>query len=59
MLLASPKVTRRKVSSQEHCLVRGPNCGERAGVFPEKEGYHAMWAPQTTHLPYQVRSTHC
>lgn len=39
------------VSSQGPCLVRGPPCGRKAGLFPEEDRHCAIWAPQTTHLP--------
>lgn len=49
--LASLEEPRIQVSSQAPCLVRGPRCGQKAGLFLEEEGHHAIWAPQTVHLP--------
>lgn len=51
MLLASLEEPRTQVSSQGPCLVRGPPCGQKAGLFLEEEGHHAIRAPQTVHLP--------
>lgn len=51
MLLASLEEPIIQVSSQGPCLVRGPPCGQKAGLFLEEEGHHAIWAPQTVHLP--------
>lgn len=42
VLLANPKGARIKVPLQGPCLVRGPLCGQKAGLFPEEEGHHAI-----------------